>query len=64
MKTLKASDFKATCLKVMNEVAATGTPVIVTKNGKPVGKFVPFQPPVQTIFGLFSAQIQIKRGPN
>jgi len=59
MKTLKASEFKATCLKVMDEVAMTGEPVLVTKNGKPVGKFVPHNPPAKTLAGLCSAQVQI-----
>lgn len=59
MKTLKASEFKATCLKVMDEVATTGEPVLVTKNGKPVGKLVPHHPPLKSLAGICSAQIQI-----
>lgn len=41
MRTIKASEFKATCLKLMDEVNATGEPVVVTKNGRPVSKLVP-----------------------
>jgi prevent-host-death family protein len=33
MKQMTASAFKAKCLQLMDEVAATGEPVIVTKNG-------------------------------
>ena len=36
MKTMSASEFKAKCLKIMDEVAASGEPVTITKNGKPV----------------------------
>jgi antitoxin (DNA-binding transcriptional repressor) of toxin-antitoxin stability system len=36
MRTIKASEFRARCLKLMDEVAASGEPVVITKNGKPV----------------------------
>jgi prevent-host-death family protein len=38
MRTIKASEFKAKCLKLMDEVQATGEEIVVTKNGKPVAK--------------------------
>ena len=38
MRTMAAGEFKAKCLAVMNEVAATGEPVLVTKRGKPVAR--------------------------
>ena len=41
MKQMRASTFKARCLSVMNDIQATGEPVIVTKRGKPVAKLVP-----------------------
>jgi len=40
-KTVQASVFKATCLDLMDVVAATGVPVVVTKHGRPVVKVVP-----------------------
>jgi len=60
MKTIKASEFKATCLKVMDSVAETGEPVLVTKNGKPVGKFVPYREKISTLIGVAQDQVQIK----
>jgi prevent-host-death family protein len=41
MRTMTAAEFKAKCLKVMDEVAETGEPVVVTKRGKPVARLVP-----------------------
>ena len=38
MQTIKASEFKAKCLALMDEVARTGKPVVVTKHGKPVAE--------------------------
>ncbi len=43
MRTCKASEFKAKCLQLMDDVAETGEAIIVTKNGKPVAQLVPFR---------------------
>jgi len=62
MRTMKASEFKAKCLAVMDEVAATGEPVTITKNGKPVAKLVSpgtGEAPVKSIIGLHKGQIEI-----
>ena len=40
-RTIKASEFKAKCLKLMDEVAETGEEIVITKNGRPVSKLVP-----------------------
>jgi prevent-host-death family protein len=39
-KTIPAGQFKAKCLALLDEVAATGQPVVVTKHGKPVAEVV------------------------
>ncbi len=41
MKTMNASDFKARCLKVLDNVAADGEPVLILKRGKPVAQLGP-----------------------
>jgi len=40
-KTIPAGKFKAQCLKLLDEVAATREPLIITKFGKPVAQVVP-----------------------
>ncbi len=40
MRTMAAGEFKAKCLAVMDEVLATGQPVLITKRGKPVARIV------------------------
>lgn len=47
MRYMKAAEFKAKCLKVMDEVAATGEEVVVTKRGRPVARIgaVPVESP-------------------
>ena len=41
VKTIAAGKFKGACLKMLDDVAATRTPVIITKRGRPVAKLVP-----------------------
>jgi len=40
-RTMKASEFKAKCLKLMDEVAESGEEITITKNGVPVAKLAP-----------------------
>ena len=42
-KSIPASLFKAKCLALLDEVAKTGLPMIVTKRGKPVAKVIPVE---------------------
>ena len=57
MQTLKASEFKARCLKLMDEVQKSGEEIVITKNGKPVSKLVPYRVKVPTLFGLHKDKI-------
>ncbi len=45
-KSIAAGDFKARCLKLLDEVARTGQEIIVTKRGKAVARLVPLEPKV------------------
>ena len=59
-KTIKASEFKAKCLALMDEVARTGTPLVITKNGKPVADLVPHREKKKGPFGIWKGQVEIK----
>lgn len=59
MKQMRASAFKARCLKVMNEVQMTGEPVIVTKRGKPIVKVIPMAMEKDDIFGFMAGEFKI-----
>ncbi len=41
LRTVPAGEFKAKVLAILDEVAATGETVVVTKRGKPVAKVGP-----------------------
>jgi len=59
MKKMQASTFKAKCLTVMNDVQATGEPVIVTKRGKPIVKVIPAEPEKGDILGFMAGEFDI-----
>jgi prevent-host-death family protein len=58
--TIKASEFKAKCLALMDEVARTGKSVVITKNGKPVAELVPHRAAKKSPFGIWKGRIIIK----
>ncbi len=60
MHTIQASEFKAKCLALMDEVARTGKTIVVTKNGKPVAELRPHRAPrAKSLIGLHKGQITI-----
>lgn len=44
MIEIQISKFKATCLSVLDRVAKTGEPVLVTRLGKPLARILPLPP--------------------
>ncbi len=60
MKTIKASEFKAKCLHLMDEINQTGEEIVIKKNGKPVSILKPYRIDPATIFGLHKGKVQSK----
>jgi len=60
MQTVKASDFKARCLALMDEVARHGEPLIITKNGRPLVELRPYRAKgAKAPFGLHKGKVTI-----
>lgn len=59
MKTIKASEFKAKCLRLMDEVAESGEPLVITKNGMPVSQLVPYRRKPESLYGLLAGSVEI-----
>jgi len=59
MKRMPAGKFKARCLSVMDDVQATGEPVVITKRGRPVAKVVPIPAPHDDLFGFMAGEFKI-----
>ena len=60
MKTIKAGEFKAKCLKLMDEVAETGESIVITKNGTPVARLAPVIRRPKTLFGALAGAVSAK----
>jgi len=60
MQIMKASEFKAKCLHVMDEINRTGEEITITKNGKPVSVLKAYRVVPETLFGLHKGKIQSK----
>ena len=58
-RTMNASEFKAKCLQLMDEVAESGDEIVITKNGKPVSRLVPYREKPQAPFGRYKDLIQV-----
>jgi len=43
MKTVAISEFKTKCLDLITKMDKTKKPMVITKNGKPVAKLVPYK---------------------
>jgi prevent-host-death family protein len=53
--TIGAGEFKAHCLRLIDEVSRTGRPLTITKRGKPLAKLMPVEekpPEWRSIYGF------------
>lgn len=59
MKMMPAGEFKARCLRVMEDVKKYRTPVVITKKGRAVAKLVPPDAPATDVFGCMAGTAKI-----
>ncbi len=52
--TIAVSEFKAKCLGLLEELAATGETLIVTKRGKPIARVERIRTAVETLEGAWA----------
>ena len=58
-RTVTASEFRAKCLALMDEVAETGGEIVITKRGKPVARLSAYRERPKTLYGKYRGQIKI-----
>lgn len=57
---IKAGEFKAKCLELMDRVQSRHEEIIITKRGRPVAKLVPIEPePAVDAFGFMKGTGEI-----
>lgn len=55
-RRVTATRFKAECLGLLDDVAASRRAIVVTKRGRPVARVVPLDGPVEDLRGSVLAQ--------
>ncbi len=58
-RRVAAAEFKANCLRLMDEVARQRTPIVITKRGKPVARLVPMEGEPIDLFGYMAGTAKI-----
>jgi prevent-host-death family protein len=54
---ISAAEFKARCLKLMDEVAKTREPVVITKRGKAIAQLAPVKQEPENLFGCMAGTV-------
>ena len=56
---ISAAQFKAECLKLMDEVEKTRQPITITKHGRPVAQLAPVPAQSDSLFGYMKGTMRI-----
>jgi antitoxin (DNA-binding transcriptional repressor) of toxin-antitoxin stability system len=59
MNQMTASALKAKCLQLMDGVAATGEPILITQNDQLICQLVPYRRKPKTLYGALWGSIGI-----
>jgi len=59
IKTIPAGEFKAQCLRVMENVRTTREPILITKRGRPLAKLVPATTESDDFIGRLEGVVKI-----
>lgn len=58
-QTIAAGEFKARCLKLLDEVATTRKEIVITKRGRPVARVVPMDQGQPKVIGRMKGTVRI-----
>jgi antitoxin (DNA-binding transcriptional repressor) of toxin-antitoxin stability system len=60
-RMMSAAEFKAKCLQAMEQVAATGDPIIVTKRRKAIAQLAPVARKPKTLRGFLKGRVKTRK---
>jgi prevent-host-death family protein len=58
-RIVSASEFKAKCLALLDQVQRTGETLVITKKGKPVAEVTPHKPGRRNPIGIWKGRTEI-----
>lgn len=58
-RSVPAGEFKANCLRLMDEVQETGMVIVVTKHRRPVVRVIPYREERPALVGSCAGQLRI-----
>jgi prevent-host-death family protein len=58
---IPAAQFKAECLKLMDQVERTREVIVITKHGRPVAQLAPIPPEPDSLFGYMQGTVRASR---
>jgi len=58
-KVMQAGQFKAECLKIMDEIKMTGQELVITKHHVPIVKLCPLKANEESLFGKMKGTVHI-----
>jgi prevent-host-death family protein len=56
---IPAAQFKAECLKLMDQVEKTREPIVITKHGRPVAQLAPVSAESGSLFGYMKDTLKV-----
>ena len=57
--TLPISEFKAKCLRLIDDVETKGDRIVITKRGRPVARIEPVAPEKRPLRGMWKDKVEI-----
>ena len=59
VRSVTLLEFQAQCLELVSEVVENGSEVVITREGLPVSRLVPFRERQKTLFGIDRGRFEI-----
>lgn len=56
---IPAGEFKARCLRLMEEVRDSRIPIVITKHGRPIARLVPIEDQAPALVGYLRGTVSI-----
>ena len=58
--TLPVTEFKAKCLRLLDDVASKGDRIVITKRGRPLARVERIEEPKPSLRGTWKGRVKIK----